>query len=318
MSSTTTTQFYGLTQYIGTDKPDFADNNQAFRNVDADLHQVVQDSQGFTSDIADLTERVGNLDTDLTNLSRDLNGEKAKITALQNKELSQDTEISRVERNAQDMITAYNEASATSTHAYAVGDYFIYNNVLYQATATIAVGATIVPDTNCKTTNVTSELIQLNNDLATSLVATQNGSGTKSVTLDISTKKRIIAVSKNDSTLLHCVEIPTAILTNRLVIPLGKLGTSAPIVYNSNDLTGAEPQYDNKPVTLRKFVNSDVTVVWNGYNNNGTNIDIINGLYGLKANLSSVTDISSANITYNGDNSFTLTSVSGIEVSLYA
>lgn len=166
MSSTTTTQFYGLTQYIGTDKPDFADNNQAFRNLDADLHQVVQDSQGFTSDIADLTERVGNLDTDLTNLSNDLDGEKAKITALQNKELSQDTEISRVERNAQDMITAYNEASATSTHAYAVGDYFIYNNVLYQATAAIAVGATIVPDTNCKTTNVTSELIQLNTSLA--------------------------------------------------------------------------------------------------------------------------------------------------------
>ena len=166
MSSTTTTQFYGLTQYIGTDKPDFSDNNQAFRNVDADLHQVVQDSQGFTSDIADLTERVGNLDTDLTNLSGDLDGEKAKIVALQNKELSQDTEISRVERNAQDMITAYNEASATSTHAYAVGDYFIYNNVLYQATAAIAVGATIVPDTNCTTTNVTSELIQLNTSLA--------------------------------------------------------------------------------------------------------------------------------------------------------
>lgn len=165
MSSTTTTQFYGLTQYISTDKPDFADNNTAFRNVDADLHQVVQDSQGFTSDIADLEERVGNLDTDLTNLSGDLDGEKAKITALQNKELSQDTEISRVERNAQDMITAYNEASATSTHAYAIGDYFIYNNVLYQATAAIAVGATIVPDTNCTTTNVTSELIQLNNDL---------------------------------------------------------------------------------------------------------------------------------------------------------
>lgn len=167
MSSAATTQFYGLTQYTVNDKPDFADNNQAFRNVDADLHQVVQDSQGFTSEIADLTERVGNLDTDLTNLSNDLDGEKAKITALQNKELSQDTEISRVERNAQDMITAYNEASATSTHAYAVGDYFIYNNVLYQATATIAVGDTIVPDTNCTTTNVTSELIQLNNDLTT-------------------------------------------------------------------------------------------------------------------------------------------------------
>lgn len=168
MSSTTTTQFYGLTQYIGNDKPDFADNNTAFRNIDADLHQVVQDSQGFSSDIAGLTETVGNLNTDLTNLSGDLDGEKAKIVALQNKELSQDGEIERVERNAQDMIVAYNEASATSTHAYAVGDYFIYNNVLYKATAAIAIGATIVPDTNCTTTNVTSELIQLNNDLSNS------------------------------------------------------------------------------------------------------------------------------------------------------
>lgn len=179
MSSTTTTQYYGLTQYIGTDKPDFADNNQAFRNVDADLHQVVQDSQGFTSDIANLTERVGNLDTDLTNLSTDLDGEKAKIVALQNKELSQDTEIARVERNAQDMITAYNEASATSTHAYAVGDYFIYNNVLYQATAAIAVGATIVPDTNCTTTNVASELIQLNTSLVPLPPITVIGNGVK-------------------------------------------------------------------------------------------------------------------------------------------
>lgn len=199
MSSTTTTQYYGLTQYIGTDKPDFADNNTAFRNVDADLHQVVQDSQGFTSDIADLTERVGNLNTDLTNLSGDLDGEKAKITALQNKELSQDTEIARVERNAQDMITAYNEASATSTHAYAVGDYFIYNNVLYQATAAIAVDATIVPDTNCTTTNVASELIQLNNDLTQKISAL---TGTYTVFFTISSTPNVNAFYISNSTFI--------------------------------------------------------------------------------------------------------------------
>lgn len=192
MSSTTTTQFYGLTQYIGDDKPDFADNNTAFRNIDADLHQVVQDSQGFSADIAELTETVGDLNTDLTNLSGDLDGEKAKITALQNKELSQDTEISRVERNGQDMITAYNEASATSTHAYAVGDYFIYNNVLYKATAAIAVGATIVPDTNCETTNVASELIQINSDL-TNLTKNNFGSA-----VDVGTMQGTTYVAPSD------------------------------------------------------------------------------------------------------------------------
>lgn len=172
MSSTSTTQFYELTQYIGTDKPDFADNNEPFRKIDADLHQVVQDSQGFSSDIAGLTETVGGLSEDLTSLSGDLDGEKAKITALQNKELSQDAEIERVERNAQDMIVAYNEASATSTHTYAVGDYFIYNNVLYKATTAIAVGATIVPDTNCETTNVSTEIIKILSDLETKVFYT--------------------------------------------------------------------------------------------------------------------------------------------------
>lgn len=209
MSSTTTTQFYGLTQYIGTDKPDFADNNTAFRNVDADLHQVVQDSQGFTSDIADLTERVGNLNTDLTNLSGDLDGEKAKITALQNKELSQDTEIARVERNDQDMITAYNEASATSTHAYAVGDFFIYNNVLYRATAAIAVGATIVPDTNCTTTNVTNELIQLNNDLTAKqkTITTKTFTGTTDAYGNVNVPTTIV---KPSTGVLYGANVPNA------------------------------------------------------------------------------------------------------------
>lgn len=57
------------------------------------------------------------------------------------------------------MICAFNEASATSTHAYAVGDYFIYNDVLYRAIQSIAIGDTIVPDTNCTTTNVTTEIL---------------------------------------------------------------------------------------------------------------------------------------------------------------
>ena len=213
MSSTSTTQFYELTQYIGTDKPDFADNNEPFRKIDADLHQVVQDSQGFSSDIAGLTETVGGLSEDLTSLSGDLDGEKAKITALQNKELSQDAEIERVERNAQDMIVAYNEASATSTHAYAVGDYFIYNNVLYKATAAIAVGATIVPDTNCETTNVSTEIIKILSNLETKVSYTSvSGDTYASVLTKLDnlvnrsklTEKSSLRASNNAA---HCAEV---------------------------------------------------------------------------------------------------------------
>ena len=166
MSSTSTTQYYGLTQYVGTDKPDFADNNVAFRDVDAALHGVVQDAEGFATDITNLQTDVAAAQSAITTLQTDLDTAEAAIVTINNKDLAQDAEIARVDTNSKDMITAYNEASATSTHAYAIGDYFIYNNVLYKATAAIAIGDTIVPDTNCTTTNVTSELIQLNSDLS--------------------------------------------------------------------------------------------------------------------------------------------------------
>lgn len=42
-----------------------------------------------------------------------------------------------------------NTETETSSHAYAVGDQFIYNGVLYTATAPISIGGTITPGTNC-------------------------------------------------------------------------------------------------------------------------------------------------------------------------
>lgn len=166
-----------------------------------------------------------------------------------------------------------------------------------------------------KVDSLQQQLDEINADLTTSLIATQNGSGTKSVTLDVSTKNRIIAVSKNGSTLLHCVEIPTAILTNGLVIPLGKLGTSAPVVGASTPLQSGKPQ-DTSMVnsSLGVMTGTSRTFI---YNANGTNASLDKS-FGLKVNLSSAINISSANITYDGNNSFTITSVSGIEVSLYA
>lgn len=158
MSSTSTTTYYGLTQYIGTDKPSFLDNNEAFGAVDAALHGAVTDvaSQGET--ISSLSETVGTLSGNVTSLGNDLDTEKGKIVALQNKEELQDAAIAGVKTAALDMICAFTEASATSTHAYAIGDYFRYQDVLYQATSAIEIGDTIVPNVNCSATNVTEEL----------------------------------------------------------------------------------------------------------------------------------------------------------------
>ena len=166
MSSTTTTEFYGLTQYIGTDKPSFTDNNEAFRNIDGDLHEAVVGVGDNSEAIVGIRATVASLSGAVVTLQSDLDTEKGKIVALQSKETLQDTEIADVKADAQNMITAYVEATATSTHAYSAGDFFIYNDVLYKATDTIGIGDTIVPDTNCTTDNVTTELLAIMTDLS--------------------------------------------------------------------------------------------------------------------------------------------------------
>lgn len=169
MSSTSVTEFYGLTQYVGTDKPSFTDNNEAFRAIDGDLHQAVVGVADQAEAISAIRATVASLGDAVVTLQGDLNTEKGKIVNLQNKETLQDAEIADVKADAQNMITAYVEATAESAHAYNAGDYFIYNDVLYKATDTIAIGATIVPDVNCTTDNVSTELKALKSEISNKL-----------------------------------------------------------------------------------------------------------------------------------------------------
>lgn len=184
MSYTNETTYYGLPLPTGSDKSTFTDNNTAFQAVDAALHTAYEQSGAATEDIVAIKATVANLIQADVNFQNDLDTEKGKIVNLQDKEVLQDAAIAAVKADSQDMITAYNEPSATSTHAYNVGDYFIYNDVLYKATESIAIGDTIVPDTNCTTTNVTTEVKALNTDLkaAVSVVA---GSANDTVFTDI-------------------------------------------------------------------------------------------------------------------------------------
>ena len=60
------------------------------------------------------------------------------------------------------------EESSTASSAHAAGTYFTYNDLLYRATADIAVGGTITPNTNCVAVTVggeTSELKSATTDL---------------------------------------------------------------------------------------------------------------------------------------------------------
>lgn len=53
------------------------------------------------------------------------------------------------------------EETSTSTHAYNIGEQFLYMGELYEATQAIAVGGTITPNTNCKRAYLGDEVTQL-------------------------------------------------------------------------------------------------------------------------------------------------------------
>ena len=60
------------------------------------------------------------------------------------------------------------EESSTASAAHAAGTYFTYNDLLYRATADIAVGGTITPNTNCVAVTVGGETSELKSALAKS------------------------------------------------------------------------------------------------------------------------------------------------------
>lgn len=152
------TTHYNLPQTVGTDKRDWADTNEAFAAVDAALYGAVDDVAAAATEITSLKGRMTTAETNIGQNTSDIAGLDTRLTTAEGAITSQQSQITDTRQDLEDMICAYNEATATSTHAYEIGDYFIYNDVLYRAIQAIAIGDTIVPDTNCTTTNVTTEI----------------------------------------------------------------------------------------------------------------------------------------------------------------
>lgn len=161
MSFTTGTTNYDLPQYVGTDTPSWTDTNEGFASLDSAVGGAVSTLSTVGDRVTALestvngeggvTATITEIQGDITTLEGTVSGHTTSITNL-------GTEIDDVRSDCEDMITANEEASATSTTAYSVGDYFRYNDVLYKCTVNIGIGDTIVPNTNCTATNVMTEL----------------------------------------------------------------------------------------------------------------------------------------------------------------
>lgn len=67
--------------------------------------------------------------------------------------------------NASNLATI--ESSTTASQAYAVGDYLVYNGILYKVISAIDSGETLTPNTNIEATTEGAELTSLNKGLST-------------------------------------------------------------------------------------------------------------------------------------------------------
>lgn len=170
MSYANGTTYYNLPQTVGTDKRDWTDTNQAFADIDSAVHTAVETGATGAQDIATIKEQLhgtGGIDERLAQAENDIDGVEGDVAILQATVTQHTAAITDVRQDLEDMICAFNEEAATSTHAYAIDDYFIYNDVLYKATDAIAIGDTIVPNVNCAATNVATELFAIEHGTVT-------------------------------------------------------------------------------------------------------------------------------------------------------
>lgn len=158
MSYANGTTHYNLPQTVGSDKRDWFDTNESFQAVDTALFGASQGISQVTLDIASINSDIQTITGKQTADEADITILHGKVSTLETTVNNQAATISDDKRDLQDNIESLKEDTATSTRAYNVGDYFYYNDVLYRATTAIAIGATIVPNTNCTGVTVMSEL----------------------------------------------------------------------------------------------------------------------------------------------------------------
>ena len=237
MSYVNGTTHYNLPQTVGTDKRDWADTNQAFADVDAALYTASETASTAASNISTLDNQIngeGGIDARLTTAENDIDNVEGSVSTLQNTVSGHTTAIADVRTDCEDMIVAVEITAAQmedSPVAIPTGSYFRYNDVLYVATADIAIHDVIVPNTNCEATNVATEFgkvntalseehgtIELNSGVIGTLSYSKNA---HSVTLTFSNTST--DMSQGDTTLAT----ETSIKPNIKVFSQGYAGSSA-------------------------------------------------------------------------------------------
>ena len=166
MSYENGTTHYNLPQTVGSDKRDWFDTNQPFADIDSAIYsanqtaQAASDGLGTTNqNVTNLTGRVSDVESDVSTLQGGLATTNENLGTVSQAVNGLTTTVADNKQDLKDSICAIEEDSATASTRHEVGDFFWYNDTLYKTTVVITVGSQIVPDVNCSTTNITTELL---------------------------------------------------------------------------------------------------------------------------------------------------------------
>lgn len=184
MGYTNETTHYGIPLPLGSDLTTPMDYNESAEKIDRDLYANTQGVAQATGKVNDLEVALGTTNDNVTAVTGRVTTLEGTVTTQGNAITQLQLDVADVRADALDMIEAVDEGTAqVATIAVSTGNYFRYNDVLYIATDNIAIGDTIVPNTNCKATNVGTELTELKSDLSSKQNKTDNTLNTTSKTV---------------------------------------------------------------------------------------------------------------------------------------
>lgn len=158
MSFVNGTPHYNLPQTVGTDKRDWFDTNEPFATIDAAIHTANQTASSAAAKAATLEDRVDDIDVDIAGIKSDITEAQGDINGLDMRVNGLDGKVDDNYIDLTDAICSVKEVSATAQYTHTQGEYFWYNDTLYRARTNINVGQQIVPNTNCDTVTVMTQI----------------------------------------------------------------------------------------------------------------------------------------------------------------
>lgn len=154
MSYTNQTTHYGIPLPTQTDLVNGLDWNTSSEAIDAAVYEASQAAQTASTDIATIKGDIVDLQTADTQFSEDLLVANGRIATLEQNAGIDEESI----QDAFDMITDTEVSQAQSDVHVNVNQWFRYNGVLYVCTQEINIGDTIIPNVNCRATNIEDEM----------------------------------------------------------------------------------------------------------------------------------------------------------------